>query len=180
MTRESKFMPGVGQEKSTRPVLARLAEDCGSTLVEYAVTFILFMTMLLGIAGFGLALYAYHFVSNTAREATRYAAVRGSTCADDGSCTAANSASGTAGPATPADLQTFVTNVTPQGIDSSKITTTPSWPVQANSPAICNTTSNAPGCTVEVEVDYSFNFIFPLISSSPLTLSSTSEMVIVH
>ena len=52
----------------------------GSSLVEFALIFLVLMTMMLGIIDFCRAAYAYHFVSNAAREATRYAAVRGSTC----------------------------------------------------------------------------------------------------
>ena len=149
-----------------------LIREEGSGLVEYAIIFTLLMLLLFGIAGFGHALYAYHFVSNTAREATRWAAVNGSTCANDGSCTA---------PATPADIQTFVTNHTPPGIDSSQIKVTPTWnPAGSYGPSTCSTTSNGPGCTVEVTVSYNFHFIFPLISTSALPLSSTSEMVIAH
>ena len=76
----------------------------GSTLVEFALVFILFMTVLLGIAGFGHALYTYHFVSNVAREATRWAAVNGSTCATDSSCTA---------PATSSDIDAYVKSLAP-------------------------------------------------------------------
>lgn len=151
--------------------LRKLDGENGSSLFEFALIVILFMTMLMGISGFGLALYAYHFASNAAREATRYAAVRGSTCTDDGSCTA---------PAQEADIQNFVSSITPPGIDTTKLTTTPTWPVQVSGPTICSTTKNAPGCTVKVEVSYNFNFIFPLLPTSPLTLSSSSEMIIAH
>jgi Flp pilus assembly protein TadG len=144
----------------------------GTDLVEFAIVFLLLMTLLFGIAGFGHALYAYHFVSNMAREATRWAAVNGSTCATDSSCTA---------PATPTDITTFVTNHTPLGIDPKQITVTPTWnPAGSNGPTTCSTTSNAPGCTVEVQVSYNFQFIFPLIQTGVLPLSSSSEMVISH
>src|SRR5690348_7145449 len=73
----------------------------GSTLVEFALVFMLLMTMMLGIVNFGRALYAYHFVSNAARSATRWAAVNGNTCTNDGSCTAPISCgSGTCTPCT--------------------------------------------------------------------------------
>jgi hypothetical protein len=55
------------------------------------------------------------------------------------------------------------------------------------SPLICSQAvggvgpfDNYPGCTVEVQVSYKFNFIFPLVRTTPVTLSSSSEMVIVH
>jgi Flp pilus assembly protein TadG len=161
--------------------LASLKQDGGSTLVEYALVITLLMTMLLGIADFSRALYAYHFVSNAAREAARYAAVRGSTCGNDNSCTSANSASGTGGATTQADIQAFVQNV-PLGISAANVTATISWPPQANSPAACSnvSTENAPGCTVQVQVSYVFNFAFPFVSSTALTMNSTSQMIISH
>lgn len=149
----------------------RAKNERGSTLLEFALVFILLMTMLLGIAGFGHALYAYHFVSNVARDATRWASVNGSTCAGDSSCAA---------PASPSDIDAFVKNLAPPGITPANITTTVTYPVVAGGPAICATTDNAPGCTVDVQVSYQFNFIFPLLPTSPITMSSSSEMVIEH
>lgn len=134
-----------------------LKSECGSGLVEYAVITILFMTMLLGIADFSRALYAYHFVSSQAREAARYAMVRG--------CSTTSTHCPT--PASASDIQTFVKNV-PLGIDPSKVTVpTPTW-----------TPDHKPGSVVSVEVDYAFNFIFPFVSTSTLNFKSTSQMVI--
>ena len=150
------------------PSMRKLKGEDGNNLIEYALVFMVFMSLLLGIVDFSRALYSYHFLSNAAREATRWAAVRGSTCANDGSCTA---------PASPADIQTYVTNITPPGVDSTKLTTTPSWPPTG---AACPGGVNNPGCTVEVQVSYQFDFVVPFIRSTPLTLSSSSEMTIVH
>lgn len=134
-----------------------LKSECGSGLVEYAVIVILFMSMLLGIADFSRALYAYHFVSSQAREAARYAMVRG--------CSTISTHCPTA--ATASDIQTFVKNV-PLGIDSGKVTVpTPTW-----------TPDHKPGSVVSVEVDYAFNFMFPFVSNSTLNFKSTSQMVI--
>jgi Flp pilus assembly protein TadG len=150
----------------------RLRGEEGAALLEYALIFILFMMLLFGIMGMGQMLYSYHFVSSVARDATRWAAVNGSTCNSDGSCTA---------PAQPGDVKTYVTNHTPLGIDSSQVTTTPTWnPAGSNGPTACATTDNLPGCTVEVKVSYKYTFVFPLIRTTPLTLSSTSEMIIAH
>jgi Flp pilus assembly protein TadG len=174
------------QKRKLRTIVASVAAGCtalessrlkrqkGGTLVEFALVVILLLTMFFGIAGFGHALYAYHFVSNVAREATRWAIVNGSTCATDSSCTA---------PATPTDIDTFVKNHAPEGIDPSKISTVVTFnPAGSNPPAICATAGNAdaPGCTVEVTVNYNFKFIFPFIRSTPLPMSSTSQMVIAH
>lgn len=153
--------------RSTKAIERVLSEDAGSGLVEYAIIFILFMTMLLGIADFGRALYADHYVSNAVRDATRWAAVNGSTCANDTSCAA---------PATPSDIQNHVTNNVPLGIDSSKLTATASFTTTPS----CTTASNTPGCGVDVKAQYKFNFAFPFVSTKTLTLSSESQTVIVH
>jgi Flp pilus assembly protein TadG len=142
--------------------------DAGSGLVEYALIFMLFMSMLLGIADFARALYADHYVSNAARDASRWAAVNGSTCADDGSC---------ASPASSGTIQSFVTNNVPLGIDSSQLTVSSSWPFAAGA---CATTPKAPGCLVQVTVQYKFNFVFPFVSNKTLTFKSVSQTVILH
>ncbi|HKF52523.1 MAG TPA: TadE/TadG family type IV pilus assembly protein [Candidatus Acidoferrales bacterium] len=148
----------------------------GSTLVEFALVFILFMTILLGIAGFGHALYAYHYVSSAARQATRWAIVNGADCTSDNTCTA---------PASKSDVQTFVQNVTPQGIDWSQVTVTTcgmSGDAECADSTLtaCATTVNDPGCVAQVKVSYNFQFVFPLLPTNTLTLSSTSEMIIAH
>ena len=90
------------------------------------------------------------------------------------------------GPATSTDIQNYVTSRAPAGIDASQITVNPGgesfWPVNADSPAICSTasTQNSPGCTVQVQVSYNFNFFIPFIHGSAITLSSTSQMIIAH
>jgi Flp pilus assembly protein TadG len=149
----------------------------------------------MGIVGFGHALYTYHFISDAAREAARYAAVRGYTCGDDadgGSCQASNSASGVAGPTTNADLTTFVKSTAPLGINAGNLTVL-SCGVSGGSACsqdtlqICTASvsglgpyPNYPGCFVGVTVQYTFNFIAPFISTKALTMSSSSYLAIVH
>jgi Flp pilus assembly protein TadG len=144
----------------------RLAKgECGSSLVEYAVIFAIFITMLLGIADFSRALYAYHFVSSQAREATRYAIVRG--CAPPTTPECPTQASAT-------DIQTFVKNA-PLGIDASKVTAPNTTWTFPDGTADSN---HKRGSTVSVEVDYPFTFMFPFVSKSTLNMKSTSQMVI--
>jgi Flp pilus assembly protein TadG len=178
-------------QRTTVVSLLRAKDEEGSSLVEFALIFLVMMAMMLGIIDFCRAAYVYHFVSNAAREATRYAAVRGSTCNVDSSC---SQATPDTGPASPAQgntvVQDYVVSIVPPGIDasgtgcggSSCLTTTPTWPVQANGPTSCSTAGheNDPGCTVKVAVSYHFSFISPLVRTGTLTLSSSSEMIIVH
>lgn len=197
---------GAARPGSSRPRLS--SRQTGATLVEYAFIFIAFLTLLLGIMGFGHMLYVYHYVNHAAKEATRYASVRGSTCASDadgGSCQASNSASGTAGPTTSSDIKSFVSSMIYVGIDSSKLAVPTasatyfcgvsgspcnSADLLPLAPTTCSTAANQPGCTVKVTVAYAYNFIFPLLPSRSTTtapcttagfcLRSTAEMVIVH
>lgn len=152
--------------------------ECGSTIVEFALILILLMTMFVGVMDFGRALYAYHFVAHAATSAARWAAVNGATCVDDGSCDGIAPMNN--GPAQPGDVSAYVANLAPTGINTANLTTTATWTTNSTTPAICATTPKSPGCIVQVQVSYQFNFLFPLVSSQTLTLSDTSEMVIVH
>jgi Flp pilus assembly protein TadG len=169
--------------------IRRLKGDCGDALVEYAIVFLLFMTMIMGTIDFGRALYTYHYLSNVTRDAARWAAVNGSACGGDNSCNGQGYMD--TRPATQSDVQTFITNQTPPGIDTTKLTTTVTWPISTDSPATCATTQNAPGCTVKVQLSYAFSFVSPLVSrvipatacgsnTANLCMNSISEMIIAH
>jgi Flp pilus assembly protein TadG len=169
-----------------RTVRHRLQPQRGGAAVEFAFILIVLMTMVLGVMDFGRALYAYHFVSHAAKSAARWAAVNGATCgAPSSTCESCdNSCNGTPpmnnGPASANDVGNYVTSLAPPGINTSMLYTGVSWPINADSPAVCMQEMKNPGCTVEVQVSYQFSFLFPLISNKTLTLSSTSEMVIAH
>ena len=150
----------------------------GATMVEFAFVLILLMTLLLGVVGFAHALYAYHFVNNAAKTASRWAAVNGSTCNDDSSCNGAGGMNN--GPASQSDIQNYVLALVPQGIDSTQVNVTAVGATVSNAPAVCATTWNAPGCTIQVTVTYNFSFIFPLVPTAAIPMSSTSEMVVAH
>jgi Flp pilus assembly protein TadG len=143
--------------------------ESGSGLVEQALVLTVLLAVMFGIIDCGRALYTYHFVSEAAREATRWASVRGNKCAGlTGGC-----------PADGADVQTFVANVSGMGLDPAKITATTSWPIQPYSSAACAAVDiKSPGCVVQVQVDYAFQFILPFLPASAFTMSSTSQMVI--
>jgi Flp pilus assembly protein TadG len=174
-------------KKLTAAFLRQLRDDCGSGLVEYAIVFLLFMTMIMGVIDLGRALYTYHFLSNVTRDATRWAAVNGLNCNSDGSCDGVGYMNN--GTASSTDIQNFVTNHTPPGIDTSKITTTATWP--GNGTAACPAGSKAQTCPVDVQTRYAFSFISPLVSkvvpattcgstTANLCLNSASEMIIAH
>lgn len=151
------------------PVRFREATRCfrgkegerGTTLVEYGIVLTLLLMMLFGLIDFGRALYSYHFVSNAAREGTRYAMVRGYNC----------QGCAVTGP----EIQQYLDNV-PAGIDPSQLTVTTTW--NPNGSANCTGPQNAPGCVVEVKVSYNFNFMLPFLPRSTVLMQSSSQMVI--
>jgi Flp pilus assembly protein TadG len=179
-----------------------LRRQRGATLVEYAFIVMCFLLILLGITAFGHALYVYHHINNLAKEATRYASVRGALCNNDSTCTAVDNASGTAGPTTTTDIKAYLRTITSSDLDTTKFTYnvcgTSDTSACAASPTICSSTvngvaslgANYPGCTVSVQIGYVYNFIFPLMptvttKTAPCTtagfcLSSESQMTIVH
>jgi hypothetical protein len=147
------------------------ARQRGTTLLESAVMISVLLLMMFGVVGFGTALYTYHFVSNTAREATRWASVRGFACSQNPpilpQC-----------PAQPSDVDDYVQSLsTGIGLDPTKVTTTTTWVAPPNNLAACTSQQNSPGCVVKVQVQYSFQFLFPLLPSG-FTMQSTSQMVI--
>ncbi|MGH9734934.1 MAG: TadE/TadG family type IV pilus assembly protein [Candidatus Acidiferrales bacterium] len=178
MTREQKSKTvrhGVDSPKNAgaTPALPGLDEK-GSVLVESAFTIAMLFVMVFGIMDFGRALYTYHSLSNAARDATRWASVNGATCGSDGSCLA--------GPASLGTVATYVRGMVGPGIDGSKINVQACGVQGADkcsaSPAAC--TLNQPGCDVQVQLSYSFNFLVPVARGGSITLSSNSETIISH
>ena len=100
-------------------------------------------------------------------------------------CTATTAAGGGCSPATTSDIQNYVMMMA-GGLNPNGISTTASFPYDSSfNPTYCDPTSsyftedNAPGCTVEVQVSYTFTF--PLIFvTKPITVTSSSEMIIEH
>jgi Flp pilus assembly protein TadG len=137
----------------------------GSELVEFALTLTILLSLIFGIIGFAQAAYAYHFVSNVAREATRYASVRGLTCppAVLSDC-----------PMTDLGIESYVKNLAPSGINASQLSATRT---SINPGGNCNGVAYNPGCAVQVNVTYPFAFL-PMLHLPSFTISSTSQMVI--
>jgi hypothetical protein len=131
---------------------------------------VLLMT-LIGLMKICMAVYTYHFVSEAAREGSRYAIVRGSACTNfPSACPAVTDGS---------DLSTYVKSLSYPGITSSAMTVTSSYsgfPVGV----ICTPSSacNNPGNLVTVHVQYAFPLSIPFIGSRTLNMTSTSAMVI--
>ena len=154
------------------PKRRRFPNAGGNALVEFALVLPLVLTGIFGVIDFGRALYTYHFVSNAAREATRWASVRGATC----NPTVYTSAC----PAAPEDVTDFVASITPAGIDKSpsKLVVDTHWLVPPGKTNPCTGSRKNPGCAVQVHVTYNFKFVLPFLPRATYPMKSTSEMII--
>jgi Flp pilus assembly protein TadG len=123
----------------------------GQTFVEFAMAIPLVLVLAIGIANFAIAIFAYSFVCYGARDASRYAAVRGATSPK---------------PASSSDVTNFVLSEA-TGIDAGNLTVATTW-----SP------DNQPNSIVSVKVQYNCNFQVPFVTLSPVTLSSSSQLAI--
>jgi Flp pilus assembly protein TadG len=124
-------------------------------MVETALVLPALFMFVLGTITIGMGIFYYEQVAALAREGARYASVHGSTYAGE-----------TGGSAATAD--TIMTNaVLPlaTGLTSANITVTAS-----------PTTVGAPGSTIQVTVSYSWTPLMYI--SGPISLASTSEMVV--
>jgi Flp pilus assembly protein TadG len=149
----------------------RLRSESGSALIEAALSITVLLILLFGVIEISLALYSYHFISNAAREGTRYAVVRGSTWGTQ--CDTYNSAACTA---SQTDIQNYVQSLAFPGIDSGSVVVTPIWSASLGGTSCpsCNASKDF----VQIQVQYTFPLAVPFVSSHSFTMTSTSEMVI--
>lgn len=139
----------------------------GSSLVEFAMVGLILCTVVFGVMAIGLALYSSNVVSEAAREGTRYAIVRGSSCTDFPS----------ACPAQVSDIENFVEHLPFPGIIPSNLTAVASFsPFTAGATCSPSALCNNPGNVVQVTVQYSFTI--PFVPARIFNMSSTSAMVI--
>lgn len=158
----------IGVKRQERGPSKQGTAEQGSSLVEMALSLVILLTVLFGLIEMCLALYTYHFISEAAREGTRYAIVRGSSCQFPSAC-----------PAAATDIQNYVESLGFPGINPSAMTVTTTWsPYPAGGTCTPSASCNNPGNSVQVQVQYKFPLSIPFIPARTLSMSSTSQMVI--
>ncbi len=164
--------PGCGRHSSPAQANGfhrRRHNEEGSNLVEMALVMIILLTVLFGLMQISLALYTYHYVSEAAREGTRYAMVRGSSC----------SAFTAACPASSDDVQSYIYSLGFPGINPSAMAVTTAWSAYpAGGACLPSAGCNNPGNQVKVTVNYQYPLSIPFIPATTIGMSSTSQMVI--
>jgi Flp pilus assembly protein TadG len=159
----------VGRSQDSRGLGHKRGEE-GAAILEMALSLIVLLTVVFGIMEMSLALYTFHFISEAARDGTRYAIVRGSSCpAVLSGCPAAGSG---------VDVQTYLRGEGFPGITPSLLTAVTSFPTSGSSCTPSTNPCDNPGNLVKVVVSYRFPLSIPFIPATTLTMSSTSQMVI--
>jgi Flp pilus assembly protein TadG len=157
--------------------------DEGGSLVEMALSCLILIPVLFGIVQLSIGLYCFHFAADAAREATRWAIVRGSTC-NTIFGTAYCSPTDTDGSgATGNDIAQYV-----KGLGypySGAVTVTTKWCVasagSSKSWSSCSLSrNNDPGNQVQVTVSYAYPLVIPFVPKNTLNVSSVSSMTIVQ
>jgi Flp pilus assembly protein TadG len=178
----SRLKFGRGPISHIRPAIWRrqLQDEEGQTIVETAMSIIILLTFMFGVFEAGLAIYSYHFISEAAREGTRYAIVRGSS-AGTTACTAPGPPTCIAqGGSNTGDIATYVKYLGFPGINPGNMTVNSSWSAYANgsscpaSPSPCN----SPGNLVTIVVTYNFPLTVTFVPKKTYAMSSTAAMII--
>jgi hypothetical protein len=150
--------------------LTAVRNDEGAAIVEFILSAIILISLVFGIIALSMAMYSLHFVSYAAREGTRYAIVRGSSCP--------GILPGCPAPGSGVDVQTYLRGLTYPGINTNKMTVTTTWSGGGTACTPSSAPCDNPGNLVHVTVSYRFPLNIPYLPSQTLTMTSTSEMVI--
>lgn len=164
-----------------RPARQFGCED-GQSLVETAISVAVFLTVIVATMWTCLTLYEYNFVTEAAREASRYAIVRGSEC----SYYASDSTSPTSCQASVQTIQNFTKGISFPAINANQLTVNVNSFSQGTSGSTWNACSAPAANTSPPTCDASGDMIQVVVSypvalpweNSTIMVSSTSSMVI--
>jgi Flp pilus assembly protein TadG len=144
-----------------------LREEDGATLIEFAITISVALTLVFVIMQLCLALYMYGMITETAREATRWAIVRGSTCV---------TGSGTSCTTTTTAITNYAKGLGFPNVGGGTLLVTPTFP---DTTGTCSN-PQAPGCRVKVVVTYTVAISLPFVPRNNIPLQTSSEMYILQ
>jgi Flp pilus assembly protein TadG len=151
--------------------LRHARSERGAAVVEFALSTIVLFTFMFGLMAMCTALYSYDFIAEAAREGSRYAMVRGSSCLQYGFTSACQVT-------TSAQVQTYVRGLAFPGINPNNLTVTATWPTTGAACTPSVTPCNNPGNLVQVTVSYQLPVKVPRELVRSLTMTSRSQMVI--
>lgn len=141
--------------------VAAVHDQDGSSLVEFSATLGLMFTFVYILMQICMALYTYGMISECAREATRWASVRGSTC---------QTAAGSSCTATTTTVSNYAKGLGFPNIGGGALNPVASYP----------DTNEAPGSRVKVTITYPYSVNLPFVPKQTISLQVSSEMYILQ
>jgi Flp pilus assembly protein TadG len=140
---------------------SRRVGESGQAVIEIAIALPLIAAFIFSMIEISLAFYSYCMISETAREGTRYAVVRGATCVTltNASCTASTTS-----------VNSFVSQLNWPNLGNGTLTPVTSYPDG----------NENPGSRVQVTVKYVFPYNIPFAPKGSMNLASTSVMYIIQ
>ena len=140
------------------------------------------MTVVFGIIGFVMMIFAWNFISDAAREGTRYAMVHGSTCEDSSGAEPVSCALSSD------QISSYIKGLSPSAFITSGIDVVvhcgpggpnpPGGDCGATDPGPGDTANDAPGNVVYVQITYKFTLFQKLLNTPPISMKTSSERVI--
>jgi Flp pilus assembly protein TadG len=135
-----------------RPLRHFLRNRRGTAAIEFAFVAPVLFALTIGTIDVGRLVWSASMLHHMAREATRYASVRGAESNN---------------PVTYADIETYVKNRI-IGMPGNEVTVTTTW-----------APNNNPGGTVQVQLDYTYSFLLgKAVGLDPLAIEGESSMVV--
>lgn len=138
-----------------------LTHEGGGSLIEFVLSFSAMMAFVFAIMEMCMLFYTYGMISESARDATRYAIVRGSTCltSSSTSCTA-----------TSTSISNYAKGLGLPNIGGGTLNVTTTFPDG----------NQNPGSRVKVDIQYSVSIKLPFMPHNAIPLDSSSEMYILQ
>lgn len=144
-----------------RKIRRRIGNERGQAIIEVALALPIIAAFTLMMIEICLAFYSYCMISESAREGTRYAIVRGASC---------QTASGASCTASATTINNVVANLGWPNLGNGKLSANTSYP---------DLNENT-GSRVQVVVSYTFPYNIPFAPKGTIHMSSTSVMYIVQ
>jgi hypothetical protein len=145
-----------------------LGEETGGSMIELVLSSTIMLAILLCMIQICMVLYAYCCTAMAAREGTRWAIVRGSSC---------NSFS-TSCPATKANVTSYIQGLQFPGVNAASFGVTTTYSAYPSGTCSPSSSCTNPGNLVKIQVTYSYPINLPMVSKMTLSLGSTSQMII--
>jgi hypothetical protein len=145
-----------------------IAEESGGSMVEIALSSTVLLAVLICMLQICLVLYAYCCTAMAAREGTRFAIVRGSSCNSFASYC----------PAAKADIQAYIQGLQFPAVNAASFGVTTTYSAYPSGTCSPSASCNNPGNLVKIQVTYSYPISLPMVSKMTFSLSSTSQMII--